>query len=290
VIGAAAKAAKLCRTGFDSRVTGRHRRARAQILYADLPNTVQAYHLISSRATAVLGFLRDRLTGMDKYGGGLRAVRPKLLRLPHGAAILVVDLDIDTGEAMGANVVTKMAEAAAGHLTSMTGGAHPAAICSNRDAGIAVVAEAFWSSDEVPAETLRRAYKIHPDRASTHNKGIMNAVSAVALATAQDTRAIEAACHGQAADGRGYRPLSRFEMTDDGLRGTLELTLPVGTVGGATGHPVAALSRKIMGARDSEDLACLMASAGLAQNFGALRALAAEGIPESHRRLARRDG
>lgn len=297
VVAAAAKAAKLTRSGFTARVATNLSHTRAQILFADLPQPQKVHDLFQSSCLSITKSLQAKLTNMDKYGGGLRSISSKMFE-DGGKTFVVLNLEIDTGEAMGANVVTKMAEKAASYLIPFTGRPHIAAICSNRSTGCYVRADAVWSSKDVPFQTLERILMIQAwarndiDRCYTHNKGIMNAVSAIALATGQDTRAIEASCHGYAMTTGMYQPLSHFEpvTTDDGpaLKGSIHLTLPIGTVGGATGMPMAAFCRKLMGDPKSQKLACMMAAAGLAQNFGALRALASEGIPESHRLLAAR--
>jgi len=130
-----------------------------------------------------------------------------------------------------------------------------------------------------------------PFRAATHNKGIMNGVIAVALATCNDHRALEAGAHAYAALGGHYKPLSTWEKNEDGdLVGTLEMPMAVGVVGGATrAHPVARIALKILGVKTARELAEVMAAVGLAQNLAALRALAAEGIQRGHMKLHARN-
>jgi hydroxymethylglutaryl-CoA reductase len=295
VIAAASKAAKLCLDGFKVSILPTISLSHAQILYADILRPEAVYELLNNGKTnaRLLNMLRKRLRQMDKYGGGLRKLTPKLLPTLTGRHQVVIDLSIDTGEAMGANVVTKMAEAAGHYLRRVIGASPTAVICSNHESGWNVFAQAEWTNIQ-PAQ-LKKILAIcewawnDQNRACTHNKGIMNAVTAIALATGQDTRAIEASCHSGASRDGMYKPFSSFLVNNDtGLHGRLFLRLPVGTIGGATSHPMAVLCRKIMGVNTSAELACVMAAAGLAQNFGALRALADEGIPESHRRLAMR--
>ncbi len=216
---------------------------------------------------------------------------------PH---MLVVDFQMDVADAMGANVVTRFGEKLAARLRSLLGLRRTAVICSNDLAylnGSAVKATATWpvaAVGERIAETvvrLQRWAESDGFRAVTHNKGVMNGVSAVALATGQDVRAIEAAAHAAAAhEAMPYaqsKPLTKYALVGNGLVGTLALRVPLGTVGGATAHPMAAWCRRLMGIENARDLAATIAAAGLAQNFAALRTLADEGIPEAHERLKR---
>ena len=139
------------------------------------------------------------------------------------------------------------------------------------------------------AEGIAAAWRFawaDPYRAATHNKGILNGVDAVAIATGNDWRAIEAGAHAWAARGGQYRPLSSWKMVDGALVGRLEMPMQVGTVSGAIRvHPTVQANLKVAGVRGARDLSCLMAAVGLAQNLGALRALATEGIQQGHMRM-----
>ncbi|HTM67739.1 MAG TPA: 3-hydroxy-3-methylglutaryl-CoA reductase [Candidatus Binatia bacterium] len=291
VIAAASKAAKLADGGIT--VTVGKARTRAQILYARLADPPAALAKLRAWRSHIEDLLAAECNPMAKHGGALKVLEPRFVPGDRDT-LIIVELEIGTGDAMGANVVTRIAERAADRLLRLFTDARPTAvICCNDDAGFPVVAEATFRAPGAAALPQRvldlQVWAAHDaTRAVTHNKGVMNAVSAIALATGQDTRAIEACVHASAATACGYRPLTAYEAAGEGeVRGRLELRLPIGTVGGATGHPTAAFCRKLMGVKDAADLAGLMAAAGLAQNFAALLALAGEGIPGSHARLAR---
>ncbi len=224
-------------------------------------------------------------------GGGCRDVEARVV-----PPFLVVHLIVDVRDAMGANAVNTMAEALAPRLAELAGGQVGLRILSNLADRRRVQAEAVWPADVIGAETVDGiigAYAFaaaDPYRAATHNKGIMNGVSAVALATGNDTRALEAGAHAFAAQG-GYGPLTTYEKTSEGdLKGRIDIPMAVGVVGGATrAHPTAQACLKIMGSPDARRLARVMASVGLIQNFSALRALATEGIQRGHMSLHARN-
>lgn len=232
-----------------------------------------------------------------KLGGGPRDLEVRLLETRRGA-VIVVHLIVDVRDAMGANAVNTMAESIAPILEKITGGEARLRIISNYATRRIVRA---WTRS--PAESVggtEVAKKIEeasvlaeadPYRAVTHNKGIMNGIIAVALATAQDHRAIEAGAHAYACRNGMYRPLSTWEVDEEGfLNGYLEIPLQVGTVGGAIRvHPVAKIALKILGVSSAKELAEIMAAVGLAQNLAALRALVTEGIQRGHMRLHARN-
>ena len=213
--------------------------------------------------------------------------------------MLVVHLIHDVRDAMGANAVNTACEAIAPDLESLSGGRVGLRILSNlADQRLArarcrVPATALALEGLSPAEGVQRILEAQafaeadPYRATTHNKGIMNGIDAVALATGNDWRAIEAGAHAYAARGGRYRPLSRWERDERGdLVGRIELPMAAGTFGGATrAHPTAQLSLAILGVETSQELAQVLAAVGLAQNLAALRALAMEGIQRGHMRL-----
>jgi len=199
---------------------------------------------------------------------------------------------------MGANAVNTMCEVLAPSVEKITGGRVLLRIISNLADHRLARAETVVRKDDIGGEEIVddivAAWAFadaDPYRAATHNKGIMNGVIAVALATAQDHRALEAGAHAYAARSGRYRSLSRWSKNEDGdLVGVLEMPMAVGIVGGATRtHPVARLALKIMGASKAIELAGVMAAVGLAQNLGALRALVQEGIQHGHMRLHARN-
>lgn len=243
----------------------------------------------------ILDLANEQDPVLKEQGGGARDIEPRVIETDSGA-MLIVHLLVDVRDAMGANAVNTMSEAIAPLIEEATGGEVVLRILSNLadrrlaratiELDPASLRRGEWDGGEV-ADGIVNAWAFadaDPYRAATHNKGIMNGVDAVAIATAQDWRAIEAGAHAYAArDGR-YRPLSTWRRLEDGrLRGDLELPLAVGIVGGATKvHPLAQLSLKIMQVERASDLAEIMAAVGLVQNLAALRSLVTEGIQKGH--------
>lgn len=227
------------------------------------------------------------------FGGGFRDVEVRVLD-SQGGPMLVTHLIVDTRDAMGANAVNSMAETLAPHIAAWSGGRVYLRILSNLADRRLARAHAVWPLDQIGGEAVRdgivSAYHFaaaDPYRAATHNKGIMNGVSAVVLATGNDTRAVEAGAHAFAARSGQYGSLTRYEVTADGqLSGSIELPMAVGLIGGATkAHPTAQACLKILGVTSAERLARIIAAVGLAQNFSALKALATTGIQKGHMAL-----
>jgi hydroxymethylglutaryl-CoA reductase len=232
-----------------------------------------------------------------KFGGGARDIDVRVVAGPQGTHV-VVHLLVNVGDAMGANAVNTMAEALAPRVAEIAGGRVLLRILSNKaDRRVARAravfpAERLGGADVVQA--MLDAYQLafdDPYRAATHNKGIMNGVSAVVLATGNDTRAVEAGCHSHAVHDGRYSTLSHLERNEDGdLVATLEVPMPVGLVGGATRtHPTARAAVRLLGVETAAELAEIVVAVGLAQNVGAVRALAAEGIQSGHMKLHARN-
>ncbi len=231
-------------------------------------------------------------------GGGARDVEVRILPAPEGPKgepLLVLHLLIDTQEAMGANLINTMAEGVAPLVEQITGGKVYLRILSNladrrlarSSCRIPVTALAdFDMTGEAIAEGIVQASRFavaDPYRATTHNKGIMNGIDAVALATGQDWRAIEAGAHAFAARDGQYRPLSTWTLEEGHLVGRIELPLALGTVGGPIKiHPQVQAALKLLRTTSARELAMVMASVGLAQNFAAVRALGSVGIQKGH--------
>ncbi len=260
-------------------------------------------------ATARILAERDRLVAhgnaihprLVRRGGGVTGVEVRTLPAPegpHGEPLLIVHLLVDTREAMGANLVNTVAEGIAPLIERITGGKVYLRILSNladrrlarASCRIPVTALAdFGLPGDAIAEGIVQASRFaeaDPYRAATHNKGIMNGVDAVALATGQDWRAIEAGAHAFACrDGR-YRPLSTWAIADDQLVGRIELPLALGTVGRRLrAHPGVALALRLLHATSARELAMVLAAVGLAQNLAAIRALGSVGIQKGHMAL-----
>ncbi|MGO1602819.1 MULTISPECIES: hydroxymethylglutaryl-CoA reductase, degradative [unclassified Halomonas] len=224
-----------------------------------------------------------------EHGGGFQDVEVRVLE-----DMVIVHLLVDVRDAMGANAVNSMAEAVAPSLAEWSGGESRLRILSNlADRRLARV-RATWHLDQIGGESVRdgilAAYRfadLDPYRAATHNKGVMNGVSAVVLATGNDTRAVEAGAHTYAARTGRYRSLTHWEADRDGsLTGTLEMPMPVGLIGGATrAHPTARRCLEVLGVNSADRLARIIVAVGLAQNFAALKALATTGIQKGHMAL-----
>jgi hydroxymethylglutaryl-CoA reductase len=230
-------------------------------------------------------------------GGGARDIEVRVIQTLKGPMV-ITHLLVDTRDAMGANAVNTMAEAIAPHIEEWTGGRVLLRILSNLAVHRIVRAMAVFDREAMGGgavvEGILNAYafaEADPFRATTHNKGIMNGISSVVLATGNDTRAIEAGAHAYAALRGRYTSLTKFEKDADGnLVGSIEVPMAVGIVGGATKtHPAARIALKIMDIKSAAELAQIIACVGLAQNFAALRALATEGIQRGHMGLHARN-
>jgi hydroxymethylglutaryl-CoA reductase len=212
--------------------------------------------------------------------------------------MLLLELFVDTKDAMGANTINTMCESISSRIEELTGGKVILKILSNYATKRLVKCRAIFSKNDIGGEgvveNILYAYSLaYSDvyRAVTHNKGVMNGIDAVALATGQDFRAIEAAAHAYAARSGIYRSMTRWYKTRKGdLAGELELPLAVGIVGGAASvHPLAKVGLKILGVKTAKELAMVLSAVGLAQNMAAIRALASEGIQKGHMKLHARN-
>lgn len=234
---------------------------------------------------------------LASLGRGAKDIQVKILDSIAGPMV-IVELLVDCGDAMGANAVNTMAEAVTPMIENATSGKVYLRIISNlADRRLArarcVVTKEIVGGEEA-VDGIVQAYVFalaDPYRCATHNKGVMNGVDAVVLATGNDTRAIEAGAHAYAARSGMYLPLTTWEKNEDGdLVGTIELPMAVGLVGGATrAHPVARVNVKILGVKTANELGEVIAAVGLAQNLAALRALATEGIQRGHMSLHARN-
>jgi hydroxymethylglutaryl-CoA reductase len=249
------------------------------------------------RRREILDLANEQDPFLVKLGGGAKDIEVRIVEAP-GASHVVLHLIVDVRDAMGANAVNTMAEALAPLVAEIAGGRVRLRILSNKaDLRLARV-RAIYDRDTLGGDDVVNgiidAYALavaDPYRAATHNKGIMNGITAVVLATGNDTRAVEAGAHCHAAASGRYTSLSHYEKDANGnLVGTLELPMAVGLVGGATKtHPVAQASVKMLGVESAQELAQIITAVGLAQNTGALRALADEGIQKGHMSLHARN-
>ncbi|GHA87860.1 hydroxymethylglutaryl-CoA reductase, degradative [Modicisalibacter luteus] len=293
VVAAVCNAARQCRDsgGFTTFMSGSLMIAQIQLLGVKNPEFARLQ--ILSRQEDIRTVCNEADPVLVSKGGGYRDVEVRVLTGRSGPMV-VIHLIIDTRDAMGANAVNSMAEAVAPLAAEWAHGYANLRILSNLADRRLARAQATWSLDMLGGESVRdnilAAYElanIDGYRAATHNKGIMNGVSAVVLATGNDTRAVEAGAHAYACRSGAYRSLTHWEVDAEGsLTGVLEMPLSVGLLGGATrSHPTARLCLDIMQADTAERLARIIAAVGLAQNFSALKALATTGIQQGHMTL-----
>ncbi|EKS42586.1 hydroxymethylglutaryl-CoA reductase, degradative [Afipia clevelandensis] len=277
--------------GFTTSVSGTLMIAQVQAV--DVPDPYAARLRLLEKRDEIKAICDACDPLLVKLGGGFRDVEVRILDT-LGGPMVITHLIVDTRDAMGANAVNTMAEKIAPHVASWSGGRVFLRILSNLADRRLARAHAVWKLDDIGGTSVRdgiiSAYQFaeaDPYRAATHNKGIMNGISAVILATGNDTRAVEAGAHAYAARGGRYSSLTRYEITKDGdLSGSIELPLAVGLIGGATKiHPTAQACLKILGVTTAERLARIIAAVGLAQNFSALKALATVGIQSGHMAL-----
>jgi hydroxymethylglutaryl-CoA reductase len=228
-----------------------------------------------------------------KLGGGFRELEVRVIDTQSGPMV-ITHIIVDTLDAMGANAVNTMAEKLAPSIAQWTGGRTYLRILSNLADHRLARARCVWRAEDIGGAEVRdgmvMAYhfaEADPYRAATHNKGIMNGISAVVLATGNDTRAVESGAHAYASRNGRYSSLTRWEVTKDGdLAGSIEIPMAVGLIGGATKlHPMAKAALKILNVKSASELARIIAAVGLAQNFAAMKALATTGIQKGHMSL-----
>lgn len=303
VVAAASFMAKLIREagGFQTSSTGPLMRAQVQIM--GLTDPYGARHALLNKRQEIIEIANSRDKVLIGLGGGCRDIEVHIFPDTPRGPMVVMHLIVDVRDAMGANTVNTMAEAVAGRVEAITGGKVRLRILSNladlrlARARVQVPADLLKSgaySGEDVINGILDAYTfaaVDPYRAATHNKGIMNGIDPVIVATGNDWRAVEAGAHAYACRGGRYSSLTTWEAAANGdLIGTIEMPMPVGLVGGATKtHPLARLSLKIMQITSAQALAEVAVAVGLAQNMGALRALATEGIQRGHMALHARN-
>ncbi len=308
VVAAASNSAKVARTngGFFTSSTPPIMIGQIQMINVPDPHNAREKILEHEQKIVELANKQDPI--LVKFGGGCQGINVKVLSNTMKGAMVITELLVDVRDAMGANAVNTMNEAVAQLLEKIVGGQALLRIISNLADRRLVRARAVFKANELETKDMKgeevvngilNAYafaEADPYRCSTHNKGIMNGIDAVAIATAQDWRAIEAGAHTYAAvkvPGK-YSSLTTWEKDVNGdLVGTIELPLAIGLVGGvARIHPLAQISFKILGLSvpgGALKLAEIMAAVGLAQNFGALRALTTVGIQAGHMKLHARN-
>ncbi|RLJ00196.1 MAG: hydroxymethylglutaryl-CoA reductase, degradative [Candidatus Aenigmatarchaeota archaeon] len=295
VVAAASRIAKLTRAEggfkgeyFDSKMIG-------QLQLLDVENFEEAKENLLKKKEEILKIANESNKIIFDLGGGARDLELKEIETERGKN-LVLHLIVDTLDAMGANVVNTMLEAITPIVTEITGGRHCLRIISNfADKRIVSVTAKIkienlaignYSGDAVVNGILDAYALAKTDiyRASTHNKGCMNGIDAVTLATGNDWRAIEAGAHSYVARNR-YTSITDFGVEDDFLVGKIEIPMAIASIGGATNSKKARLAMKILRVKNAKELGVVVASVGLANNLGALSALGSEGIQKGHMRM-----
>ena len=294
VIAALANAAKMVRSGGGFFTSTSDPIMIAQIQAVNIVDPFAAKVKILERRDDIIALANEQDPVLVKLGGGCRDIEVRVIDSVKGPMV-VTHILVDTRDAMGANAVNTMAEALAPKIEEWTGGKVFLRILSNLADRRIARARCVVKKDVIPPgpeviEGITTAWAFadaDPYRAATNNKGIMNGISSLVIATGNDYRAIEAGAHAYAARTGRYRALARWETDKEGnLVGTLELPLAMGLVGGATAiHPLAKLIVKVLGVKTATELAEITAAVGLGQNLSALRALASEGIQKGHMSL-----
>lgn len=298
VVAAASNAARIARGLGGFHVSSTQPIMQAQIQLVDVVDPAAARIRLLEAREEIIALANEQDPKLVSVGGGVKDISVRIVSSDK-AAYVVLHLHVDVRDAMGANAVNTMAEAIADRVAEIGGGHVVLRILTNKaDLRLTRVRAVFDAELIGGAEVVdnlihaARLAELDPYRAATHNKGIMNGISAVVLATGNDTRAVEAGCHSHAVNADGiYSSLSHFEKNADAnIVGTLELPMPVGLVGGATKvHPVAQAAIKMLGVESAEELAGIILAVGLAQNLAAVRVLASEGVQRGHMGLHARN-
>jgi len=302
VVAAASYAAKLARPKGGFTTSSDESVMIGQIQLLNIKDFDAAKRNILEKKDEITAIANEKDPVLLKYGGGVKDIEIRIIDSERGK-MLIVHLLVNVSDAMGANAVNTMAEWISPRLEELSGGDARLRIISNLATKRLARARAVWDKEELAksvkgmeikgekvVDYILDAYHfalVDQYRCATHNKGVMNGIDAVVIATGNDFRAVEAGAHSYAArDGR-YTSLTKYEKDSDGnLVGEIELPVAVGTVGGAINiNPVAKIALKILGVKTARELSEVIASVGLAQNFAALRALATEGIQSGHMKL-----
>ena len=293
VVAAASNAAKMARVKGGFWTSSTPPVMIGQVQLTGIKDPSRAKHTILERKQEIIDLANQQDPMLIKFGGGAKDIDVRIIHTQKGPNV-VVHLLVDVKDAMGANAVNTMAEAVAPLVENIAGGRVCLRILSNLATHRLARARAIWDKDAIGGEDvvdgIVEAYLFadaDPYRCATHNKGVMNGIDAVIIATGNDWRAIEAGAHAYAARTGSYKPLTTFEKTPEGdLAGTIELPMAVGLIGGATKvHPAARAAIKLLGVKGAQELGEIAAAVGLAQNLAALRALATVGIQKGHMSL-----
>ena len=290
VIAAASHAAKLAKSRGGFKASAESSIMRGQIQVTNLLDIKKAIHVISKNKGSLLRTVNSISKNVKALNLKTRIVENEI----DGTKMLAAELYVDCKDSMGANTINSMCELLGPEIEQKTSGKVILKILSNYATERIATSKATFKKKELGGidivDRILSAFAFafsDTYRAVTHNKGIMNGIDAVSIATGQDFRAIEAAAHAYASRDGKYRSLTTFSKSSNGdLVGRIEIPLSVGIVGGiSTVHPVAKMGLKILGVKSASELACVIASAGLAQNLAAIKALSTEGIQKGHMKL-----
>ncbi|MBI5226828.1 hydroxymethylglutaryl-CoA reductase, degradative [Candidatus Micrarchaeota archaeon] len=301
VVAGASFAAKLAQSGGGFTATSTLPIMIGQIQIVHVPDLKKAIAAIERQKAELMAKANAKDPMLVSRGGGVTDIQSRILQTARGE-MLIVHLHVNTQDAMGANAVNTMCEAISSDLETITGGQTRLRILTNLAIHRTATATAIWTKEslaqstknqftgEQVVEAMLDAFefaKNDPYRACTNNKGIMNGIDSVVIATGNDWRAMEAGAHGYAVKNGRYTSLTTYSKTKDGdLKGEITLPVAVGLVGGATRtHPLAKIALKILGVQSARELGEILAAVGLAQNFAAMRALSTEGISRGHMKL-----
>lgn len=302
VIAAASSAAKMINQAGGFQTTIQNRTMIGQVALKDIPDLPYAQEIVMKHQRDILQKANEAHPSIVKRGGGAKEIVVRQIAADpdlETPSFLVIHLHIETLEAMGANIIDSMVEAIKPYLEKLTNGTALMSILSNYaieclatascQIPVSLLKKGNYSGEEVRDRIVEACQLAiaDPYRAVTHNKGIMNGIDSVVLATGNDWRAIEAGAHAYASRSGQYRSLSIWSKAKNGdLIGSLTVPLPIGTVGGSINiHPGAQFSKRILGCQNAKELESIIVSVGLGQNFSALKALVTEGIQKGHMSL-----
>jgi hydroxymethylglutaryl-CoA reductase len=297
VVAAASYAAKMVRDSGGFHTSSTTPVMIGQIQVVNIKDPYAARQRLLGAKEEILKKANDQDPVLNSFGGGAKDLEAKVIQTTQGT-MLITELHVDCRDAMGANAVNTMAEAVAPMIEALTGGKVVLRIITNlavkrlARSWCRVSKESVGGEDVVDGIVNASAFAAaDPYRGATHNKGAMNGIIAVVVATGNDHRAIEAGGHAYASKDGAYTTLSQWQKNQNGdLMGSIELPMAVGLIGGAVKtHPTAKVAMKILGVKSANEFAEVLAAVGLAQNLGALRALSSEGIQRGHMSLHARN-
>ena len=302
VIAAASNAGKIVGKAGGFQTEMDERLMIGQIILKNVTDSKQASENIHEHEDKIIELAHAAYPSLLKYGGGVRRIEVRIIQADEvyeTPEFVALHLYVDTAEAMGANIVNTMAEAVAPYVVELTDGATLMSVLSNYATESLVTASCSIAPDLLATEELEgtevrdriieanQLALVDPYRAVTHNKGIMNGIDSVLVATGNDWRAVEASAHAYAAESGQYRALTSWTKDEEGnLEGKIRLPLSVGAVGGTSSiHPTARFAYRLLGEPNTKELSGILAAVGLGQNFAAMRALVTDGIQKGHMNL-----